>query len=489
MEFKHRRGDFLIMFDRFTGMPLLILAVIVSIFVFKDFDPSSLVPVLIVAASPIWGLVNYFTTYYTLEDEHLIIETGVFTKERKVIPYRVITTVDLTQNILFQIRSTYKIKIDDSSQTRDAANKAEVVLALKDAEAHLFKQIITGKKLDELSEDGAADKLNNLRYEDENAIEAKIGDFVKLGFLQSKIIYFFAIAPVLAPLLFAIVSLTTGITDPEVLLDNLFSDVYPAVVVILFVSFFYLTALGGSLMKSIFTYYNFKISSNAESLKIEYGLLSKKKLALQKTKINGIVLKQSLLMRLFKCYTAEILVIGYGDKSDDKGMEQAIIFPIASLEKISEIVNRFLPEFEFKVENSKQKRSFKILRYFFYKPLFASVLLLFAASFFMGSIIPIIVMVIVLAFSIVSITMQFFNTNILSGRKNITIWHGGYHRNIAVIKTSSVESITANGSILKRRNGIVSISLGFIAPLRSSKIVAQNMTIEQFKSAENSIYY
>jgi len=37
---------------------------------------------------------------------------------------------------------------------------------------------------------------------------------------------------------------------------------------------------------------------------------------------------------VFQCYTAEILVIGYGDKFDDEVNQQAILYPIASMEKI-----------------------------------------------------------------------------------------------------------------------------------------------------------
>jgi uncharacterized membrane protein YdbT with pleckstrin-like domain len=84
-----------------------------------------------------------------------------------------------------------------------------------------------------------------------------------------------------------------------------------------------------SIVKSVVKYYKFKVWADEDALKVQYGLFNKKSFSLQKTKINGIILRQSILMRIFKLYTAEVIVIGYGDKSEQGGMEQAIIYPIA----------------------------------------------------------------------------------------------------------------------------------------------------------------
>jgi len=471
MEFKHKRGSILILFNKISQIPIIILSIIVSIVIFKTFDFEGLVPTLFIVFSPLAGVVRYFTTYYTLEEGHLIVETGVFNRKRKEIPFRVITTVDLSQNILYQLFNTYKIKIDNASQTNDTINKAEVELALKADEAFMFKQIVTQNTTKEI-----------VFEENANVVKVSPKDFIKLGLLQSKFAYFFIIASTVGPLVAVIVSLVTGSDNIEKLFFSILSKTSLINIIVGTVIFLYLTALGWSIVNSLYTYFNFSISANNDSLKIEYGLFNKKKFTLKKSKINGIILKQNLLMRLFKCYTAEILVIGYGDNSDGEAHEQAIIYPIASMSKIKSIIKELLPEFELEQDTSKPKS--KSLKYFFFNFGFVVASMILIGSLFTKNIIPIAIAGVIELFAACSIVLQYFNSGIMSSERNIVISFGGFHKNIAIVKTASVENITASGSILKRKQGFVSIRVGFVAPLRASKITALNRTIDEFEELE-----
>ena len=62
MEFKRIRGSFLIIFEKLTEIPLIVLGVLASIFLLKNFDMQALIPVVFILLSPISKLVNYFFT-------------------------------------------------------------------------------------------------------------------------------------------------------------------------------------------------------------------------------------------------------------------------------------------------------------------------------------------------------------------------------------------------------------------------------------------
>lgn len=466
MEFKHRRGNLLILFEKLTEIPLLVLGILVSAFLLKNLDEQALFPIAAIIINPLARLINYLFTYYTLSENYLIIESGVFTKKRTEIPFTSITTVDLSQNILFQFFKVYKIKVDNASQTNEVANKSNVNLALKVEEAILFKQIITQNHREEAESD-----------KEINEIKAQTHDFIKLGLLQSKFIYIFSIIAVVGPL--------SGLIAPK--LENVLIGGF----VVAFVLIIYLLAIGVSVVKSVISYYDFRVSATEDFLKVQYGLINKKSFTLPKGKINGIILKQNFFMRLCKLYTAEVIVIGYGDASDEGTIEKAIIYPIGSMERIKDSIRSVLPEYG--SEYTLCKAEPQARKYFFYSTEFILAVILFLASFIVSLIIdfyiPIAVAAAILIISILSVVFKFNNAGISVGKENVTVSSGAFHKKIAIVKTDSIESITSSGSIFKRNRGYVSIKIGIIAPLRVGNIASLNISLKQFDILKGVLKY
>ncbi len=470
MEFKHRRGHFLIIFEKISEIPLLLISIIFSAFLLDKFDTQALIPVVFILLSPILKLVNYFSTYYTLTDEHLIVESGVFNKKRTELPFATITTVDLSQNILYQIFGVYKIKVDNASQTNELANQSKINLTLNTEEAIEFKKIITGNNTE------TANDQNEL-----GAIKGEIRDFIKLGLLQSKAAYVMSIIAIIGSLTSFIIPFIKGKVE-----DALIVAMLIALIIII-----YLIAVVMSIAKAVIKYYAFSVWADEDTLKVQYGLLNKKSFSLQKSKINGIILKQSFLMRVFKLYSAEVIVIGYGDKSEEGGTEQAIIFPIAKKEKIKEIVNIVLPEYSLDYDLCKPER--KAIRYFFFNPLFifAAICVISAVTtaILITNYIVMALALVFLAFSVAHAIQKYINAGISVGESNVVLSAGAFSKRVAIVKTKSIESITASGSIFKRRKGFVSIRLGFVAPLRVSNISSLNLPAEQFDLLEGVLKY
>ena len=471
MDFKHRRGNYLIIFEKVIELPVLILGAIASIILVKNFDAQAIMPLVFILFSPISRLISYLFTYYTLEEDHLLVESGVFTKKRVEIPFSTITTVDLSQNILFQLFRVYKIKVDNASQTNDTANKSNIVLTLKTDQAVQFKEVLTkGKHIEEIKEQEA----------ETEAIKAIPQDFVKLGLLQSKWVYFFSIIAVAGPFM--------GIIAPK--FENIFQNMLIGGLIASAIVIGYILSVALSLIKSVLTYYNFKVWATDDTVKIRYGLLNKKSFSLQKSKINGIIFRQSLLMRLCGFYTAEVIVIGYGDADKDE-TERAMLFPIASFEKLGKIVNRLLPEYS--VEYSLTRPDKRAVRYFFVNPGFILAIITLGVSVILSTVIgqPLLLAaaIVLLILAVADVFLRFKNSGISVGNKNVVLSAGGFSRWVALIKTDSIESITSNGSMFKRERGYVSISLGYVAPARAARLTSYNLPAEQFELLQGVLRY
>lgn len=472
MEFKHKRGNYLIIFERVIELPILIVGALASIVLVKNFDVQAIMPLVIILFSPISRLINYLFTFYTLEEDHLLIESGVFTKKRVEIPFTSVTTVDLSQNILFQLSKVYKIKVDNASQTNDTSNQSNIVLTLKISDAIRFKEIITkGNHIEGVKETEA----------EEESIKAVPQDFIKLGLLRSKWVYFLSVSAIVGPLF--------GIISP--IFKDMFKNMLVSVFIVILIVTGYVFSVALSLIKSVVTYYNFMVWATDEAVKIKYGLFNKKSYSLQKSKINGIILKQNLLMRLCGLYTIEVIAIGYGDSSKEGETEQAIIFPIASFEKIRGIVYQLLPEYHLDYSLTRPDR--RALKYFFVSPVFIlsiiGAIVLVVVSINISQVLVAAAALLMLILSTARAFLCFSNTGISVDNKNVVLSSGSFGKKVALIKTASIESIASTGNKFKRNRGFVSISLGYVAPARAARMTSYNLPVEQFTLLQSVLRY
>lgn len=538
MKFEHQRGSILILFEKLTQLPLLIATVIVTVVAGAGMDYQLVSWGVVVAISPFFQLIKYLFTYYTVRDGQLIIESGVLNRKRVEIPLRTVTTVDLTQNILFQLFRTYKIKVDNGSQARGAANAPEVKFALKEAMAYQFKNLVeeyrenagttdelnatAGKTAVENETTGknetAADKKQSgiPRYQSPTVTTSPL-DYFLLGILESNAVFLLGLVPVITVFPFlSDMGFLPEAESVEKFMEQILASYSAGLIVIVLLLALFLSGTVLSVFRSVFTYFGFEITADPAKIHISYGLLTKRKYTLQKDKINGIVLKQNLLMRLFRRYRMEVLVIGYGDKSDEEAKQNPVFFPIASRKKVAEIMGALLPEFAgdycaYDGESRGKEPRFcprsdnKALRYFFIRPgfvvstvlfigsvvsLFFDTKLYFGTSFsILGGGILFAIAGMIEGAAAVSAVLQYLNSGISANPDIVTIVTGGYHRKITVIRTSAVESVTAHASRWKRRRGFVSIRLGYIAPLYHSITCVRNRRAAEVTALESVLDY
>ena len=478
MKFGPRRGNILIIFDKFLKNFGLLIVYLISFFFFRlDLLQNNYYFLIIALLTPVGNFINYFFTYYTIDEKSLIIEKGILTKKKIEIPIATITTVDLSQDILYQILNIYKLKIDNSSQVHDTADKAEASFALKGNDALFVKELLTKNNISNGTEKA---KETNLK------IKARTKDFFLLGLFQSKLIFFLTLLPVAGTVsaFFINNEFDTGTTK---LIESALSA-FGIVTLGAFTTIaVYFIALAVNIIISVVTYIDFTVYNTGGSVSVEYGLIDKKRYTLLKSKINGIILKQTILMRMFGYCSVEVFVIGYGDKSNEDKKEEAILYPLIKLKDVHLLLSDVLPEFSIpQYISHPPKKSF---RYFFISVYFIAALILLAFSILIGYYIAVGIAAVLFALSVAGVIMEFKTTGIGSNKDNLIFTTGIFARNYIIVKTKAVESVSNIASVFKSRKGIGHIKIGFLAPVRVSNTKVRNVNSEEYEKIKGLIKY
>lgn len=76
-----------------------------------------------------------------------------------------------------------------------------------------------------------------------------------------------------------------------------------------------LITFGYNVIKNIAKYYGYTVKSNEKYIYWNYGLFANKEFTIAKKDIRSIEMNQSLLARLFKCYSIDVKVVGVGNNN------------------------------------------------------------------------------------------------------------------------------------------------------------------------------
>lgn len=491
MKFGPSKGNALIIFENFVrNFGLLALAIAAAIWKGPEILFSNGQILVIVLISPISTLIKYLFTKYSIDDEKMVIDSGFFVKKTMEIPLKGITTVDLSQNLLFQLFQVYKIKVDNSSQTNDTANKAELVLALKKETAFYVKSLLEAKNENTPEESAKAD-FKTIKP----SITCSLSDFILLGALQSKFLYFITIVTTVCGGGGYIYSALSEQFNVSGLLQKFLEVLSPVIGITILVLTAYLISVAASIFVTAIRYYSYSVTNREDALLVQYGLFTKKSYTLIKKKISGITIKQSLLMRLFKLCTVEVFIIGYGDKSEDNQQELSLLYPIAKLNQVNAVLEELLPDMSFEREYHKRPKG--SLPYFFYCfRMYLSIGIL-VGSIITVSIIklpipaPIIIgaSLLYLILTILSVYLEYYNSGIYTNERIVSICKGIFSYNMVFIKAIKLESVTEQTTIWKRKHGFTNINLGFIAPTRVAHMKARNITYQDVEKVQKALSF
>ena len=94
------------------------------------------------ALTMVYSIINFFRTYFIVQDGELILHTGVFSRKKISIPFARIQTINFEQNIIHQFFSVLRIKVDTAGSEK---NEFEFH-ALETAKAYALRDLVLAEK-------------------------------------------------------------------------------------------------------------------------------------------------------------------------------------------------------------------------------------------------------------------------------------------------------------------------------------------------------
>jgi putative membrane protein len=299
---------------------------ILVIWIFK-FDQINKAYLLLgtIAFFAVIGIVSYlkylnFTFYIDQENEEFIITEGIFNKTKTTIQLYKIQQVNINQSLIQRFVGVYELAVDTAgSNKKEGDIKAishELALDLK---ARLLENEY--KKVPNNDDSiSISDKILTEKAIDSEVPFIKISflSLLKIGITSNYIKSFF----VLLAFFFTLFDHIKQITGRDVLHDENIEDYVDksqvATAFLIFFIIFFLAVIVVNLVKTIFTYFDYKIARQKGSLLLSYGLLNTKSTIVKPEKVQITSITQNFFQKKMNVLHLKIKQATGGEKEDHK---------------------------------------------------------------------------------------------------------------------------------------------------------------------------
>lgn len=367
--------------------------------------------------------INYLMwrkTFMYLDNNDFVYERNSIFKCKKNFPLKNIASVNINQSIFQRLIGTSSLKFDlNSSLFSDTSN---VKIVLKKEVAKELQDLIL-LKISKIKVKDTTDPLIDNQIDTDSIIDFTLIDVIKHSIFNLSTISIFFTLTALIPLAIEIFDKSTS----KPFLDTL----YFVAVIIIF--------QGVSIFLKILKYYDFKVNRNNNIISLSYGLFNKKAYSFSINKINAIVIKRSLLCRIFKMYSLQGMVAGLSDDGD----ESPCLSLCVNKQQLDIILNTLLPEFKNDGELINAPKSSFYIKLLHSLVILIPFIILSIVTKYFFIFIP--VLVILIAYSY----FKFKNSNMIIGNTLFTFSKGAFDISITTIQYKKIQLVNINSSPLK----------------------------------------
>ncbi len=336
---------------------------------FKDYDASNFGMVLagVLTFLIIIGIVSYlkylkFTFYIDQENEEFIINEGVFNKTKTTIQINKIQQVNINQSLIQRLVGVHELAVDTAGSNKKEGNiKAishELALRLK---ARLLENenLKVANAVDSVSDSNV---IANEKGFDSPVPFIKISflSLVKIGISSNYIKSFFVILAFFITLFDHIKQFTGRDVLHEQNIEDYVDKSQVLKLIPLLSMIFFLAVIVINLVKTVFTYFDFKIAREKGSLLLSYGLLNTKSTIVKPEKVQITSVKQNYFQRKMNVLELKIKQATGGEKEQRK---LAIEIPGCNTHEkdaIMQLLFGKIPEKGFMLQPNYRKLGFSI---------------------------------------------------------------------------------------------------------------------------------
>jgi putative membrane protein len=290
------------------------------------------IPLAIIVLTLVLGVINWLRFTYRIEENELRIESGVFVRKKRYIPFDRIQSLDQTEGLLHRAFGLVKLKVETAGGR--ASKEAEAELgAITREEANQIQSVLSASK--------------NLYKKTEEKIISEQFLIYKITFKDLVVLALTSGGTgVILSAIFAVL-LQFDEVIPYKMLYNQFEKliangvvfVLTLVMIGLFIA--WLMAFIGTL----FTYGNFTVTKTKNDLIITRGLIEKRQITVPLNRIQAIRITQNLVKEPFGF--ASVFVESAGGTTEKGKQAKVILLPVVKRGEIPTIFGEWLPDYHF----------------------------------------------------------------------------------------------------------------------------------------------
>ena len=299
------------------------------------FDSISLSIIGLSFVATVFGIISYFRYYYWIEDDQLIIKSGVLSKSLTQIPFDRIQTIDFEQNLIHRTFNVIGLKIDTAG-----SNQAEIKMqALTKDKAEALRNFILSQKRETIITETGDESLADAQLEEaEEIYKIDLARLFKIGLTENHFRSGFVI-------LFGLFWLFDNIKEAGFNVDEIgeqyYNEVLGSIVImvvmgILFIAISMFISIGRVISK----YFDLKFLRSYNGFKVIGGLFNRKEVAALDSKIQLLEWKQNLIQKYLGFHD---LVLKQAS-STEIGSKKSIVVPGVYTSDIENVKNYLFPD-------------------------------------------------------------------------------------------------------------------------------------------------
>ncbi|HMR89111.1 MAG TPA: PH domain-containing protein [Saprospiraceae bacterium] len=249
--------------------------------------------VAVAVISMVYSVINFFKTYFIIQDGELVLFTGIFNKKKMSIPFAKIQTINFEQNIIHQFFSVLRLKVDTAGSEK---NEFEFH-AIQTDKAHALRDLVMSEKKAFVSKNDQSDVIDQeeTRVIYKPIMSLTTTELFKVGITENHLksgglifLFFFWIYQNLQEVGVDVDEYSEEIPDVEL------GFAFIAFVVAVFL----IVSIMISMVRIVVQHYDLQFLRSRSGFKIISGLFTKKEISALDHKIQHISWSDNLLKRL-----------------------------------------------------------------------------------------------------------------------------------------------------------------------------------------------
>jgi putative membrane protein len=273
-------------------------------------------------------LLKWYTSTYELKEEAIVLHEGVFVKKLRTTTYERIQDHHIQTNFIHKLLGLTSIKLETGT-TDDDSTLTFAAVSLEEADRILeFVQRKNSNRVDDQTEEEINEKNVYFRSTQKDNLKAALTSFS-----------FLAIIPLIA----AVYSNIDDFFDVEKSTKTVYTYfmdhlelLVPLAVIALLLSF------GIGYIQTVIKYGDYEIAGDDTRIYISKGVLNRTTFSIQKSRVQAITIKQSLIKRILGM--AEVKVVSAG-QTESKEQEISSLYPFLPKHEAYLLTNKLLPDY------------------------------------------------------------------------------------------------------------------------------------------------